>query len=217
MSVDSTRCLHYTFAMPRRKPAPATASHLRRAIAGAAARLMAEDGITDYATAKRKAARTLGADKGEALPANEEIEAELRAWQAIYQEDEQRERLYALRQTALTTMHLLGEFKPRLTGAVLDGTAGRYSPVHLQLFADSSKDVEIWLLTHGLSFETKGAPGKQTEGAEDRFALDLEDTTILLDVFPPNRQRRHSSGQGATASAVQMLLVPPAMEHSDNE
>lgn len=195
--------------MPRRKPAPASTSHLRRAIAGTAARLMAENGITDYATAKRKAARTLGAGKDAALPTNEEIETELRAWQTIFQEDEQDERVYTLRQTALTAMHLLDEFKPRLTGAVLDGTAGRYSPVHLQIVADSSKDVEIWLLAHGLSFKTHGAPYQKAGGAEDRFAVDLENTTILLDVFSPNGQRRHSSHQGAPASAVQMLLASP--------
>ena len=42
--------------MPRRKPAPAANDFLRRSIASAAARLMAEDGIGDYGAAKRKAA-----------------------------------------------------------------------------------------------------------------------------------------------------------------
>ena len=73
--------------MPRRKPAPSASSHLRRAIASAAARLMAEEGIGDYGTAKRKAARSMGADDSAALPTNEEIETELRAWQSLYQED----------------------------------------------------------------------------------------------------------------------------------
>jgi broad specificity phosphatase PhoE len=78
--------------MPRRKPTASASSHARRAIASAAARLMAEHGIADYGMAKRKAARSLGVGEGEALPTNEEIEAELRAWQSLYQEDEQRER-----------------------------------------------------------------------------------------------------------------------------
>ena len=51
---------------------------MRARIAAAAARLMAEDGIDDFALAKRKAARQLGAPDTEALPANQEIEAELR-------------------------------------------------------------------------------------------------------------------------------------------
>lgn len=208
---------NFSPAMPRRKPAPAATNHLRRAIAGAAARLMAETGITDYATAKRKAARTLGADKDTALPTNEEIEVELRAWQSIFQADEHSERLHELRQTALNAMHLFDAFEPRLTGAVLDGTAGRYSPIHLHIFADSSKDVEIWLLAHGLPFETQELPRRQANGMEDRFALELENTTILLDVFPSNRQRRHSGSQSAPASAVKILLTPQTMSLSNNE
>src|SRR5512145_2523722 len=50
----------------------------RARIAAAAARLMAEDGIDDFALAKRKAARQLGVTEAQALPGNDEIEAELR-------------------------------------------------------------------------------------------------------------------------------------------
>ena len=61
---------------------------MRAAIAAAAARIMAEDGIDDYAMAKRKAARRLGAPETESLPANEEIASALRAYQLLYQADE---------------------------------------------------------------------------------------------------------------------------------
>ena len=74
---------------------------VRARIAAAAARIMAEDGVDDYALAKRKAARQLGAAAGEGLPANEEIEAELRAYRALYQEDEHPEQLAELRRGAL--------------------------------------------------------------------------------------------------------------------
>src|SRR5215510_7849267 len=65
---------------------------MRNRIAAAAARLMAEDGLEDFALAKRKAARQLGAEDTQSLPKNEEIEAELRAYQSLYQGEEQRER-----------------------------------------------------------------------------------------------------------------------------
>ena len=55
-------------------------SPLRREIAALAARMMAEDGISDFGFAKRKAARQLGVTERDALPNNDEIEAELRAW-----------------------------------------------------------------------------------------------------------------------------------------
>ncbi len=191
--------------MPRRKPAPADSRHLRRAIALAAARLMAEDGFTDYTAAKRKAARSLGAEHGEGLPTNEEVQTELRLYQSIYQEDEQNDRLQALRQTALNAMQLLNEFQPRLTGAVLDGTAARYSPIHLQLVADSSKDVEIWLLTNQIAFDTESLPYQNPRSPEDRFVLDMDDTTVLVDVF--SAQRRHSGAPSATMSELKTLLA----------
>jgi hypothetical protein len=125
--------------MPRHKPATAAYSHTRRAIASAAARLMAEHGIADYGMAKRKAARSLGLGEGEALPTNEEIELELRAWQSLYQEDEQRERLHDLRTTALEVMQTLAVFRPCLTGAALDSTAGRYSAIEIDLSPTAAK------------------------------------------------------------------------------
>ena len=68
--------------MPRER----SRDDIRSAIAVHAARLMAQDGIEDYGLAKRKAARRLGAAGTEALPGNDEIEAELRDYLALYQE-----------------------------------------------------------------------------------------------------------------------------------
>jgi hypothetical protein len=64
--------------------------HIRERIAAAAARIMAEDGIDNFALAKRKAARQLGAESSNALPKNEEIEDQLRTYLSLYQADEQR-------------------------------------------------------------------------------------------------------------------------------
>jgi hypothetical protein len=173
--------------MPRRKLAPSASSHLRRTIAGVAARLMAEEGISDYGAAKRKAARSLGAADGEALPTNEEIETELRAWQSIYQEDEQRERVHDLRMTALEVMQLLAEFHPYLTGGVLDGTAGRYAAVEIDLYADSSKDVEIALLSHGISYDTMD---NRRIGVEAQLRLDWNDFPVQISIYPPVAERQ---------------------------
>lgn len=196
--------------MPRRKPAPSASSHLRRAVATAAARLMAEEGIGDYGTAKRKAARSLGASEGEALPTNEEIETELRAWQSLYQEDEQRERVHDLRATALEVMQLLVEFNPYLTGGALDGTAGRYSAVEIDLFADSSKDVEIALLSHGISYDTVD---NRRIGLDAQLRLDWNDYPVLISIYPPVVERQQlknphggRSRQRVRAEGVKELL-----------
>jgi hypothetical protein len=148
---------------------------------------MAEEGISDYGAAKRKAARSLGAGEGEALPTNDEIETELRAWQSLYQEDEQRERVRDLRTTALEVMQLLAEFNPYLTGGALDGTAGRYSAVELDLFADSSKDVEIALLSHGISYDTMD---NRRIGVDAQLGLEWNDFPVLISVYPPVAERQ---------------------------
>src|SRR3972149_11811774 len=128
--------------------------HMRARIAAVAARIMAEDGIEDFAMAKRKAARQLGAGDTQSLPNNDEIETELRVYQSLYQGDEQRERVRYLRGKALAAMEQLADFQPYLTGPVLRGTAGRYADIDLQVFADSGKDLEIFLLNRNIPYQT---------------------------------------------------------------
>jgi hypothetical protein len=128
---------------------------LRAEIAAAAARLIAEDGL-DYNSAKRKAAKQiLGNNKvrGDILPDNSQLEEEVRIYNALFFGDTQPGRLLQLRQFALALMQELAEFRPHLTGAVLNGTAGEHSDIHLHLFVDSPKDVEIFLLNKDVTFE----------------------------------------------------------------
>lgn len=186
--------------MPRRKPSVPASDHLRRAIASHAARLMAEDGIGDYGQAKRKAARRLGAAEGDALPSNDEVAAELRTYQSIYQDEEQAERLRELRLAALQVMELLADFRPYLTGAVLDGTAGRYAEVEIEVFADSAKDVEIYLLSRNISYEIAESRHQGPDAPETRLRIEWPDAPVLLSIYPyqvERRQRRspHSGRQ----------------------
>lgn len=128
---------------------------LRAEIAIAAARMIAEDGV-DYGTAKRKAAKQiLGNNKvrGDVLPDNAMLEEEVRLYNELFFGDTQPARLLHLRNLALRIMTELTPFQPHLTGAVLNGTAGEHSDIHLQLFSESPKDVEIYLLNKGMDFE----------------------------------------------------------------
>lgn len=134
---------------------PFDAESLRAEIAAAAARMIAEDGA-DFGTAKRKAARLiLGNSKshGDVMPDNAQVEAEVRAYNELFFGESQPARLLHLRQLALEMMRELAEFSPYLVGAVLNGTAGDHSDIHLQLFAESPKDVEIYLLNKDVHFE----------------------------------------------------------------
>lgn len=139
---------------------------LRSEIATAAARMIAEDGAS-YDTAKRKAARQILGDariNGEVLPDNAEIENEVRIYNELFLADTQPERLLHLRQTALRLMDELAHFNPYLTGAVLNGTAGEHSDIHLQLFTDSAKDVEIFLLNKNVDFDVSESPHFKNHG-----------------------------------------------------
>jgi hypothetical protein len=128
--------------------------HIRQMIAQQAARMMAEDGVHDYAYAKKKAGRQLGVSENSVLPSNAEIEEEIRAYHEIYNADEQPLELAKLRKAALMTMQIFERFNPRLTGSVLDGTAGKFAQTEIHLFADSAKEVEIFLLSQQIPFES---------------------------------------------------------------
>ncbi|HEX7634144.1 MAG TPA: hypothetical protein VF427_02540 [Noviherbaspirillum sp.] len=128
---------------------------LRAEIAAAAARMIAEDGA-DYGTAKRKAAsQILGNTKvrGDIMPDNAQIEEEVRRYNELFFADSQPARLLHLRKLALRIMEDLAQFSPYLTGAVLNGTAGEHSDIHLQLFAESAKEVEIFLINKNIDFD----------------------------------------------------------------
>lgn len=198
-----------TFAMTRHKQAPRTGNALaRQSIAAAAARMMAEDGINDYGYAKRKAARNLGYGEGIALPTNDEIQVELRTYQSLYQEDEVKERLREMRAVAVDIMSSLEEFRPYLTGAVLDGTAGRASSIEIDLFADSAKDVEITLLSRNIDYRSSEPRRHGHDVPETLLHLEWAGVPVTLSVYPLplERQRsassRHDRARTATVAAL---------------
>lgn len=126
---------------------------IRERIAQLAARMIAQDGIQDYALAKRKAARQLGVNEMHSLPGNLEIDQAIRAYQAMYQKNEHLRQLQLLRKAAYSYMQLLEKFNPYLVGPVLNGTASWNSDVNLQLVADNIKEVELFLLARKIPYQ----------------------------------------------------------------
>ena len=157
----------------------------RLRIAAAAARLMAQDGINDFALAKRKAARQLGLGDTQALPGNDEVEEQLRAYQGLYQGEEQRERLQDLRELALSVMRDIADFHPYLTGKVLSGTAGRYSEVDIQVFTDDAKALEMHFLNRQIAYDV--AEQHRWINGETRtvtvLTLDLDGDEVNIALF----------------------------------
>ena len=198
--------------------------HIRQMIAQQAARMMAEDGINDFAYAKKKAGKQLGVSEASVLPTNAEIEEEIRLYHEIYNADEQPLELEKLRKAALITMQLFERFNPHLTGSVLDGTAGKFAQTNIHLFADSAKEVEMFLLNMQIPFESSEKSyrlsDKPSKDKKDKvrktvpvFTLETELGVQKLSVFDVDDLRiatkRTSDGGNAERADVadlQLLL-----------
>lgn len=148
--------------MPRRNSP--RSEHLRRALAQEAARIMAEHGIHDFGTAKRKAADRMGITEEGVLPRNTEIEEALAEHQRLFAGARHAAWLAAQRRAALRAMRSLDAFSPRLVGPVLNGTATEHADVQLHVFSDNPDAVAISLLDRGV----------QHEVGEKRLRLDIE-------------------------------------------
>ena len=165
-------------------------NQMRERIAHLAARIMAEDGVDDYAQAKRKAARQAGAADSRHLPDNAEIEAALRTYRSLYQQHHPQQ-LRELRELALEVMDDLPAFDPHLIGPVLAGTAGQFAGIHLQLFVESNKAVEFELLNRGIPFRTGSVRLYAGELAVDAEVLSFEreGVTVQLTLLSPRERR----------------------------
>lgn len=168
-----------------KKPAPRT-EHLRRALAEEAARLMAEHGIRDFLTAKRKAAERYGVVDGSVLPRNTEIEAALQAYQRLFGGESHAASLDAQRRVALDVMDRLAEFSPRLVGPVLAGTATRHDDVMLHAFADRLESLTFRLMDQGIPFEVgerRTRLDAQRTVNQPAVRLEMDDQPVEIVVF----------------------------------
>ncbi len=88
-------------------------------------------------------------------------------------------------------MRELEEFSPYLTGPVLKGIAGPYAEIELQLFPDSSKEVEISLLNRNIQFassEVRRYSGDRAR-AVTLLELEWEGIPVRLSVFDSRDER----------------------------
>ena len=120
-------------------------------ISATAARLVVEEGL-EYGPAKRRALKQLKLPARTALPDNDQLEAEVREYLAVFCGETQPDELRALRGLALEWMNRLADFRPYLSGAVWTGTATRLSDIYLQLFCDDPKSAEIELINRDVRY-----------------------------------------------------------------
>lgn len=184
---------------------------MRKQLAHLTAKLIAEAGMADFASAKRKAARQLGASDTQHLPSNKEVEAALRSYRALYQHDSHPDILYQLRAEALSCMQLFSAYHPYLTGSVLSGTAGENSDINLILFANDEKSVLLFMLKHKLDFEDgewKIRLSGRDETVPSYTLCGDSGTPIHLIVLPENAQHsgsRHPETHANIATVSRMV------------
>lgn len=158
---------------------------LRLEIAAAAARLIADSGL-DYGAAKLKAARQLlggSAPPRGALPDGEEIDAALREHLELFDPDHA-ERVARRREVAVELMNRLAGFQPYLTGAVWKGICADHAPIHLQLFYDNAKEVEMRLLDERLRFDVLTLPHfRDPRESVEALAFEWRREPVLLSLY----------------------------------
>jgi len=157
----------------KRSPVPARGDDLlRERITQEAARIMAEEGVQDYAAAKRKAAARLNQAENRHLPSNREIESALAEYLRLFHSRELTATLERLLHVAVNAMRMLAPFEPRLTGSLLNGVATPYTEVQLQVFPDDPEQISVHLHDHGIPF--------QEDMRRLRFGGDRQDTVPVF-------------------------------------
>ncbi len=170
-------------------------NRIRRLIAQEAARLMYEEQIREYRTAKRKAARRFGPEQslclGNHLPSNAEIRQELQRLLDLHEEQLQPERLLHLRILALKYLELLAPFRPYLVGSVLSGCVTERSDIDLHLFAEEVEEVVHFLRNRGLAFEEELVTIRQGGEYVDYSHIYLEDQGVEIECSIYTTRERH--------------------------
>jgi len=158
-------------------------------VAQKAAKLIADQGMNDFDLAKRKAAKMLGLSslQQHVLPSHAEVESELINYQRIFNNPERETYVITLRQKALRSMQIFKDFKPHLTGMVLQGTATLHTPICLYVYADTSEEVMIHLLNLNIPYDISEQRivmlNKQPK-TFPMFRFYLADSPVELTVFP---------------------------------
>jgi hypothetical protein len=181
--------------------------HLRRErdrirIAQAAARLIAEHGLTDWTLAKRKAARQLMLPETTALPSNDEIEAALADHHALFGGEAHLIALRRQRVEALFWMRRLARWDPLLVGGVAEGWASEHSDVRLELVADDPKSVEMALAGVGITY---AALPPRADDPAAHLRIDSERAGVRLAILTPQQRRNRPRQSDETRLGVEAL------------
>ncbi|MBT8057117.1 MAG: hypothetical protein KJO72_09310 [Gammaproteobacteria bacterium] len=191
--------------------------HIRMELAAEAARIIATEGQHNYHLAKKKAAERIGVSERLALPSNLEVKEALKRYQQLYGGPAHEETVHRMRSVAANAMSRLGEFQPRLVGAVLDGTADEHSRIALHVFAESPESVVLFFIERNIDFRQEQRQIRWFDGEHRTIPLvvsEFDEQEVELSVFEQInlRQAPPSPIDGkpqarATLNEVEELLI----------
>jgi len=201
---------------------------LRYELAQEAARLMVEEGVTQYFDAKRMAAkRLLGKGVGKRfnyrphdLPSNGEIQDAVKRHVEFYEAERHFDRLFAMRVVAVETMEKLSDFRPRLIGSVSTGHVRDGSDIDIHVFTDDIENLYVHLERLNWRFDHEEV-AIYKEGKVQYFTH-----VYLLNTFPIElsvygeydiRKMQRSSTDGKPIKRLKLKLIYQllAQEHAE--
>lgn len=162
-------------------------------IAQEAARIIVEEGLTDFRLAKQKAAERLGLPLKTPLPKNVDIEAAVLEYQRLFGGRDYSDRVRRMRQTALQAMRMLSGFDPRLVGGAVSGAVSEAHRVQLHVFADKPELLDAFFHDRGIVFEQDEREYRYPDGRTEVVPLvrfEAGDIGVDVAAFAPGEERK---------------------------
>lgn len=159
-------------------------NHTRERLAQEAARILLEYGEVNPDLALRKAAKRLGVQERRLWPSRAELEAVIKSEHRLFAKPTQADTLQRMRREALGLMRLLADFRPKLSGVLLQDYAGPKAPIELHLFCERSEDVMFRLMELGIRYKTASRGFRYPDGTvREHPALLLEKDDLLAELL----------------------------------
>jgi hypothetical protein len=169
--------------------------HQRLAVANEAARIIQEEGLTDFRSAKEKALERLGLPSSRTrLPSNKEIDQALAERIRIFRGNDHLQLLTEFRRAALSVLRTLKMHHAQLVGPVLNGTATDFSTIDMHLFSDLPENIESTFDALGFGHRPTLIRHRFRRGETERFpgyrfrTLNFDYTATVFSL----KHRRHS-------------------------
>ncbi|EXJ17095.1 hypothetical protein [Imhoffiella purpurea] len=167
-------------------------SALKERMAYETARIMVEQGLSDFDRARRKAAQRTGIMDRRNWPSNEAVHEAVLTQRRLFLTPDQSRASREMQVQALEAMHVFNDFAPRLVGSALMGSGDPQTGVELFLFADRPEDVLFALMERQIPWQESERSLRYPDGSRcvhPVFRFMAGDIPFQLVVLPWRAQR----------------------------